>query len=147
MPENENFSLTEENQHNDSLPNVQPLVIPVIEETISVDKQVTTTGKIRIEKQVTETNEAVNISLQRDEYTIKRVPINKYVDEEAPQVRQEGDTMIIPVVKEVMVKRLLLVEEVHIIKEVVTTNEQLNVPVRKEIVNVTRTPENEHPTA
>ena len=147
MPENENSSLTEENQYNDSLPNVQPLVIPVIEETISVDKQVTTTGKIRIEKQVTETNEAVNISLQRDEYTIKRVAINKYVDEEAPQVRQEGDTMIIPVVKEVMVKRLLLVEEVHIIKEVVTTNEQLNVPVRKEIVNVTRTPENEHPTA
>ena len=147
MPENENFSLTEENQHNDSLPNVQPLVIPVIEETISVDKQVTTTGKIRIEKQVTETNEAVNISLQRDEYTIKRVAINKYVDEEAPQVRQEGDTMIIPVVKEVMVKRLLLVEEVHIIKEIVTTNEQLNVPVRKETVNVTRTPENEHPTA
>jgi len=47
------------------------------------------------------------------------------------------------VVKEVVVKRLLLVEEVHIIKDVITTNEQLDVPVRKETVTVNRLTDNQ----
>jgi uncharacterized protein (TIGR02271 family) len=145
MADNENFS-PDSNQYNDSLLNPQSLVIPVIEETVTVDKQVVTTGKIRIEKQVEEVNEPVNIDLQHDEYTIKRVAINQYVDGETPQVRYEGNNMIIPVVKEVVVKRLLLVEEVHIIKDVVTTNEQINIPLRKETVTVNRIPDNEHPS-
>jgi len=143
MSDNENFSETNNNQYNDSLPKEQSLVIPVIEETLSVDKQVVVTGKVRIEKQVEEINEPVNIDLQHDEYTIRRIAINKYVDEEVPQVRQEGDTMIIPVLKEVVVKRILLVEEVHIIKEVVTGSEQLNIPLRKETVRVTRSTDNQ----
>ncbi|TKK68816.1 DUF2382 domain-containing protein [Ilyomonas limi] len=143
MSDNEKFSLTNEDQHNDSRQNKQSLVIPVIEETARIDKQVITTGKIKIEKQIEEINEAVNISLQHDEYTIKRVTINKYVDEETPQVRYEGNTMIIPVLKEVVVKRMLLVEEVHIIKEVISAEEQVNIPLRKEKVTVTRSADNQ----
>ena len=142
----ENSSETNNNIRNESLPKEQPLVIPVIEETAWVDKQVVVTGKIRIEKQVEEINEAFNVNLQHDEYTIRRVAVNEYVDEGAPQVRYEGNTMIIPVVKEVMVKRLLLVEEVHIIKEVVATSEQVNVPLRKETVTVNNTPDNAQPS-
>jgi uncharacterized protein (TIGR02271 family) len=138
----ENSSETNDNIHNDSLPKEQDLVIPIIEETASVDKQVVVTGKLRIEKQVNETTEAVNVDLQHDEYTIRRIERNEYVDEGAPQVRYEGNVLIIPVVKEVIVKRLLLVEEVHIIKEVVTTNEQVNIPIRKETVTVNRTQDN-----
>jgi uncharacterized protein (TIGR02271 family) len=143
MEDNENLFPANDNQYNASLPNERSLIIPVIEETLTVDKQVVTTGKIRIEKQVEEVAEPVNIDLQHDEYTIKRVAIDKYIDGEAPQVRQEGNTMIIPVVKEVVVKRLLLVEEVHIIKDVITTNEQLNIPVRKETVTVNRLTDNQ----
>jgi uncharacterized protein (TIGR02271 family) len=143
----ENFSETNENTDNDSLPKEQPLVIPVIEETVSVNKQEIVTSKLIIEKQVEEINEAVEVNLQHDEYTIRRVERNEYVDEGAPQIRYEGNTMIIPVVKEVMVKRLLLVEEVHIIKEVVTTSEQVNVPLRKETVTINRTQDNAQPSA
>src|SRR4051812_41383877 len=101
----ENSLETNENTDNESIPKEQPLVIPVIEETVSVNKQVVVTGKVRIEKQVEEVTEAVKVNLQHDEYTIRRVEINEYVDEGAPPVRYEGNTMIIPVVKEVMVKR------------------------------------------
>ena len=145
MADNENFS-PDNNQNNDSLLKQQSLVIPVIEETYNVEKQVVTTGKVRIEKQVEEVNEPASIDLQHDEYTIKRVAINQYVDGDTPQVRYEGNNMIIPVVKEVMVKRLLLVEEVHIIKDVVTTTEQVNIPLRKETVTVNRIPDKEHPS-
>src|SRR6476620_9187532 len=102
----ENFSETNENLDNESLPKEQPLVIPVIEETVIINKQEVVTGKLRIEKQVEEINETVNVNLQHDEYTIRRVARNEYVDEGAPQVRHEGNTLIIPVIKEVMVKRL-----------------------------------------
>lgn len=129
--------------YNDSLPKDDTIVIPVIQETATVDKQEIEKGKIRIEKGIEEVNEAVDIDLQHDEYTIKRVTINEYVDGAAPQVRHEGNTLIIPVVKEVVVKRLLLVEEVRITKEIITTHEQLNIPLRKETVTVTRS--SDHP--
>jgi uncharacterized protein (TIGR02271 family) len=143
----ENFSETDKKMYNENLQKETPVVIPVIEEIASIDKQVVTTGKIRIEKQVQENNETAEVNLLHDEYTIKRVVRNEYVDEGAPQVRYEGDTLIIPVVKEVMVKRLLLVEEVHVIKEVVPTTEQVNVPLRKETVTITRTQDIEPPSA
>lgn len=143
----ENSSEANNNLHNESLPKEQPLVIPVIEETASIDKQTTVTGRIRIEKRVEETNEAASVDLLHDEYTIRRVARNEYVDDSVPQVRHEGNTLIIPVVKEVLVKRLLLVEEVHIIKDVVTSNEQVNIPLRKEIVTINRITDNEQPPA
>ena len=46
---------------------------------------------------------------------VERIAINRVVDA-APSVRQEGDTVIVPVIKEIMVveKRLLLKEEIQV---------------------------------
>ena len=68
---------------------------------------------------------------------IKKVAVNKYVTE-APAIRYEGNTTIIPVMKEVAVieKKLLLVEEVHVTKHVVGKTEQRTVPLRKEEIEV-----------
>lgn len=120
------------------MPQEQPFVIPVVEEFAKVEKQSVVTGKISIEKKVEEVTEDISVEVQHDEYTIKRVAINKYVDDAPPQVRHEGTTLIIPVVKEVVVKRLLLVEEVHIVKDVVSATEQVNIPLRKETVVINR---------
>jgi len=143
----ENFSETNKNEYNDSLPKEnETVIIPIIQETATVDKHVVEKGKIRIEKGIEETNETVDVSLQHDEYTIRRVAINQYVDGDAPQVRHEGDTLIIPVVKEVVVKRLLLVEEVRITKEIVSTTEQFEMPLRKEVVTITRSTDKDGPS-
>lgn len=123
---------------NDSLPSKEQLVIPVVEETVHVEKQKVVTGKIKIEKQVAEINEALNVDLLQDEYTIQRVAVNQYVEEDVPKIRHEGETLVIPVLKEVMVKRVLLVEEVRISKQVTTRTEEVNMPLRKETVNITR---------
>lgn len=60
--------------------------------------------------------------------------------ETAPSIRYEGDTMIIPVIKEVIIieKKLLLIEEVYITKHINTTIEQTNVMLREEEVIVER---------
>jgi hypothetical protein len=55
--------------------------------------------------------------LTSEQISIERVPVNRLVEEPAEN-RQEGDTLIIPVVEEVLVlqKRILLREELRITK-------------------------------
>jgi stress response protein YsnF len=73
-----------------------------IEEAAFLDKRVVETGKVRISKRISEREELIDEPLFREEVTVERVPINQYVDQ-PPQVRHEGDVMIIPVVQEQLV--------------------------------------------
>ena len=115
------------------------VVIPVVQEEIKVDKQVIETGKVRISKKISEHEELIDEPLRREEVSVERVPVNRYVDA-PPQVRQEGDTMIIPVVHEEIVvqKRLVLVEEMHVRKQITETHEPQRVTLLREDVEITR---------
>lgn len=113
----------------------QVTTIPVIEEQVTIGKEVKETGRIRIEKRVSQREETVDLSLSRDEHTIEHIPRNIYVDT-IPVMRHEGNTIIIPVLEEVIVKRTLLVEEIRITKNTVQTNGQQNITLHKEIVTV-----------
>jgi uncharacterized protein (TIGR02271 family) len=117
----------------------QPLKIQVLEEHLKVTVQEVETGRVRITKHVTEHIEDINIPLANEEVEVEKVAINQYV-ETAPGVRYEGETMIIPVIKEVLVveKKLVLVEELRVTKRQVQTNETQQVTLRKEEVNVER---------
>ncbi|KAA3437219.1 DUF2382 domain-containing protein [Rufibacter hautae] len=116
------------------------MTIPVIEERVHLDKQVVEKGSVRIIKVVNEQEVPVNIPLIQEEHDIQRVPVNQYVDTPPPPIRYEGDTMIIPIVQEVMVveKRLMVVEELHITKNRVQTNDVQHVSLRREEIRVER---------
>ncbi len=116
------------------------MTIPVIEERVHLDKQVVEKGSVRIIKVVNEQEVPVNIPLIQEEHDIQRVPVNQYVDTPPPPIRYEGDTMIIPIVQEVMVveKRLMVVEELHITKNRVQTHDVQQVNLRKEEIRVER---------
>src|SRR5438477_12739016 len=94
--------------------------VNVLEEQAKVEKKFVEKGKVRIIKKVNEETETVTVPVTSEEATIEKIPVNKII-EKAPQVRYEGDTMIIPVVKEVIVveKKLMLVEEVHVKKHII----------------------------
>ncbi len=120
-------------------PDEKEVVIPVIEEFASVGKKRVETANITVTKKVLETTEAVDVALQSEVYHIEHVTINKYVNDDAvPTARQEGDTFILPVLKEVLVKRMLLVEEVRITKRVTQTTEPQHITLRTETVDVKR---------
>src|SRR5438046_213457 len=89
--------------------------IPVFEEELRVDKTLKETDRVFIRTSVLERTEVVDLELRSGEATIERVPIDRLVDA-VPEIRQEGDTIIVPVIEEIMVveKRLLLKEEIHI---------------------------------
>lgn len=114
--------------------------IPVIEEQLQVDKKVVETGGIRINKQVHTDDVVVEMPLMHEKYKVERVPVNAYVDELPPATRQEGNTTIIPVLREVLVKRTLLVEEIHITKQKVKEQHAEQGVLRTEEVTVDRYP-------
>src|SRR6478736_7400113 len=111
----------------------------ILQEEANIDKKIVESGKVYIHKKVQETDEEISVPVSHESVTIKKVTVNKYVDV-APLVRNEGNTTIIPVIKEVLVieKKLLLVEEVHVIKEVIETTEEHTIPLRKEEIEVER---------
>ena len=138
--EEENRNPNDQQAFENKSPETASLSIPVIEETIKIDKKVVETGKVRISKRVHEEEETVEVPESKEEVDIERISINQYVDTPPPAVRHEGDTMIIPVLKEVTVveKRLLLVEEVRVTKRKIKSESTHRVSLRKEEVIVTR---------
>lgn len=122
----------------------ETLIIPVIEEKAFIEKQVVETGKVQISKRVSEHEKVIDEPLLNERVTVERVQVNQYVDE-PPQVRHEGDTMFIPVVEEHLVvkKRLFLVEELRVRKEIVETHQPQSVTLRKEEIDVRRIAEDE----
>jgi hypothetical protein len=74
------------------------------------------TEYVRAKKTVTERDEVVPAQLlMRERVQVRHVPVNRYVDE-APRARTEGDTLVMPIVEEVLEvqKRLLLRAEVRV---------------------------------
>jgi uncharacterized protein (TIGR02271 family) len=120
-------------QHAESALQQQPHVLPVIVEELDVQKRPRETGRVRITKRVHEQEALVDEPLLRDEVAIEHVPINRFV--EGPvSMRSEGDTLIIPLLEEVLVveKRLLLKEELHLTKRQVETHQPQRVTLRRE---------------
>lgn len=119
--------------------NQPPLRVPVVREEIEVRKDVVEAGRVRVSKDVSHHVRPVDTVVAHDEVSVETVPINVYVDL-APSIRQEGDTTVIPVLREVVVvtKYLLVVEEVRITRRRVETVDRQEVEVREEVVEVER---------
>lgn len=120
-----------------------PLVLPVIVEQLQIQKQLRVTGRVRISKAVHEREQIVDEPLLRRTVEVERVPINRVVEGDIP-VRYEGDTMIIPVLEEVLVveKRLMLKEELHIKRYQEEIHQPQRIVLHSEDITVERTNSN-----
>lgn len=115
------------------------VVVPVTEERAEVAKRRVETGRVRVLKTVSERSEVVDLPLAREQVDVERVAVNRVVDGPVP-TRREGDTLIVPVLEEVLVveKRLMLREEVRITTRVTETRDPQEVDLRREEVVVER---------
>lgn len=117
----------------------ETIVVPVAEERLEVDRRTVETGRVRVRKVVHDREELVDEPLLREAIEVDRVAIGQMVDK-PPEVRREGDTLIIPVVEEVLVveKRLVLKEEIHIKGRQSIARDPQTVALRSEEVIVER---------
>jgi stress response protein YsnF len=117
-------------------------VIPVTEEVPVISKRRVETGRVRVERKVSEREVVVDEALLRHEVRIERVSIGRDVPagEQLPQMRYEGDTLIVPVLEEVpvMVKKVVLTEEVRITRVRQEFRDPQTVNIKVEEVSVRR---------
>lgn len=99
-------------------PRNAPFKIPVIEEQLGVGTRTVDTGRgVRVHKAVAEQPVTLDERLLCDEVEVTRVPVGRVVaHDQAPAVRYEGETLVVPVLEEVLVveRRLRIKEEIHI---------------------------------
>ena len=117
------------------------LVVPVIEESLVVDKRVVDQGGYRIVKSVDVREEVVDEPLVTHTIDVERRIIGRLLPSmEVPASRQEGDTWIVSVVEEVLVteKRLMLKEELHIRRTESVTHQSQTFSLRSENVAIER---------
>ena len=95
----------------------EDVVIPVIEEEVAAGTRAVKTGSVRVDKHVEKRIRKIAAPLLHEDVEVRHVPVNRVVTEE-PKVRKKGDTVIVPVVEEeiIVTKRLVLKEEIHLVK-------------------------------
>ena len=115
-------------------------VVPVVEEFPVVGKRTVPSGRLRIDKTVSERDVVIDEPLLQRDVQVERVPIGRDVSasEELPGIRYDGDTMIIPVLHEVpvVVKKIVLKEEIRITRVARQVRQPQTVQVRVEEVSL-----------
>jgi len=113
--------------------------VPVIEEELEVGKRRVEGERVSVRTVPRERTEVVEQPLESMEVEIERIAIDRQIDT-APDIRNDGDTTIIPVVEERLVveKRLFLREEIHVHRRRVVTQFRQNVTLRSQDVVVER---------
>jgi uncharacterized protein (TIGR02271 family) len=116
-------------------------VIPLLAEEAEVSKQLVETGRVRIARVTHEREQLIDELLARETVEIERSPIGRQIDA-MPAVREDGDTIVVPIVEEVLVveRRLFLKEELRIRRVRSTERHQETVTLRHQEAVVTHVP-------
>lgn len=114
--------------------------IAVVREELAVGKRTVDTGKgVRVAKSVSQREEVVDQPLTAHDVQVERVSVGRVVDAgKLPCVRHEGDTLIVPVLEEVLCveKRTVLKEELRITSTRREVRKPERVVLRSEQVSV-----------
>jgi len=115
------------------------IVVPLVAEEVKISRKTVETGGVRVHKTVREEVKTIDEPIIREHLELERVEINQFV-ETAPAVRYEGDVMIVPVLEEVIVtqKRLLLREEIRLVKRREEISNVQEITLRREEVSLER---------
>lgn len=124
-----------------SPPASDPNVLQLLTEELTVGRTRVETGRVRVRVRTHRRTKAVDVSTVRHDVVVERVPIGLEV-EAMPAPRQDGDTIIVPVVEEVLVleRKLILKEEVRIRRVRTSDDRQALVELRHQEATVERVP-------
>ena len=115
--------------------------VPRIEERVQVGKRRVPRATVVLHKRVLEEDITVDEPLMEDDVEVERVRVDQFVDA-PPGTRREGETLIIPILEEVIVyeKRLRLREELHVRRVRREASRPAVVTARREEIEVQEQP-------
>ena len=110
--------------------------VPVVEEELTATKRGVERGAVRVETNVTEREETLDVPVTEERVHVERVSVNR--DATAADMSNQSGTIEVPVYGEEvdMQKRARVVEEVEISKDAVQETRQVSGTVRREDVEV-----------
>ncbi|ARJ41398.1 hypothetical protein B1H58_04840 [Pantoea alhagi] len=115
--------------------------IPLAEEQAEVSTQRVVDRRIRISRSTTTAEKLLETELWHEEVKIEHIEKNEPVEEGYfPQVRQEGDVLIVPVIEEQVeiIRHYILKEEVHIHKLKKSEQFQQKVTLRSQEIEINK---------
>ena len=114
------------------------MVLSLHAESVDVSK-VRSESIVRVVRTTTERHDAIDEELAHELVLVERVPIGTVVDA-MPLAREEGDTIVFPVVEEIVVteRRLFLKEEVRVRRVREIRRHQETVVLREQNITVSR---------
>jgi len=125
-----------DNEKDVSLP---PKTVSLAEERVELGTRKVVDRRIRITRSTKADEKLIETELTHEDALIKRVAKNEAVKPgNIPQVRQEGEVTIIPVIEEriEIVKHYFLTEEIHVIKKRRKETHQENITLRSQEINI-----------
>ncbi|MDO9708872.1 YsnF/AvaK domain-containing protein [Paracraurococcus lichenis] len=123
-------------------------VIPLLEEHLRVLKRDRPTGRVRVAVTTGSETRMVEEVLRHRRVEIERVAVDRPVDA-VPPIREEADSLVIPVVEEVLVveRRLVLREEIRLRLRTEERHEAVPVTLRRQQASIERLPPDAPPLA
>lgn len=115
-----------------------PKKIDIIEERLVVDKEKVEKGRVVLHKRVIEEDVPLDLELTEEHIDVEVKKIGEVVDRPGPAVREEGDTKIYSVYREVYVKQTILEEEVRITRHHTRKPFHTSETLRREVIDVER---------
>ena len=114
--------------------------VPLVEERLEVKKRTVTTGKVRVVTHTKTVEEVARAVLNGEEADVQTIELDQPIVGPVPQIRTEGDVIIVPVLEEIMVveKRLVLKREIRITRRRTSETVEIPVSLRKQRVKVER---------
>ncbi len=109
--------------------------VPLYAEKISIAKRKLATRRVQVSVVTRQREKWIRAMLTDEKVSVERVPIGKALAHK-PEVQQVGDTLIIPVVQEVLTieRRFILKEEIRVRRIRSSHTHQERVSVRKQEV-------------
>lgn len=115
--------------------------LKLAEEQVEITKHRHVDATVELKRTTHSRQELVETQLARENVEIQHIARNEVItDDLLPQVRQEGDVLIIPVIEEEIeiIRRKVLKEEIHIIKRTTTEEFRQSVTLRNQEVTISK---------
>lgn len=114
------------------------VAVPVVAEQVEIGKRAVAGRTVTVRTIPVTERQAISQPLASEEVTVERVPIGRVI-EAVPEVREEDDLTVIPVVEEriTVTKELVLKEEIHLRRTRTVRTEEQEVELTRTEVEIT----------
>ena len=114
-------------------------MIPVVEERVEIGKMAVEGRTVTVTTRPVVESHEISERVLPENVTVERVPVGEAV-EQVPEVREQGDLTVIPVVEErlVITRQLVLKEEIHLRRTREETSEEHTVELRRTEVEISQ---------